>query len=133
MKILKLLAVLWCAVIMSVSFTSCSKDDDDDDKDDKEESLLIGTWRDDTYDDEWDELTFKKDGSFTWTLYDEKDGTDVSTGTYTYKHPKLTLIFDEDEYYDDGEKEVYIVKSISSSKLVLYSEDEDETMTYSKK
>lgn len=129
MKILKLLAVLWCAVIMSVSFTSCS--DDDDDKDDKEELSLVGTWRD-SYDGDWDELTFKKDGSFTWTWYEEGD-EDIETGTYTYKHPKLTLIYDEDEMYDDGEKEVYIVKSISSSKLVLYSEDEDETYTYSKK
>ncbi len=118
---------------MSMVATSCSKDDDDDDKDDKKESLLIGTWRDDTYDDEWDELTFKKDGSFTWTWYEEKYGTTRNMGTYIYKDPKLTLIFDEDEEYDDGEKEVYMVKSISSSKLVLYSEDEEETYTYNKK
>ena len=42
MKILKLLAILWVAVMMSVSFASCS----DDDKDEQEDSLLVGTWLD---------------------------------------------------------------------------------------
>lgn len=126
MKILKLLAILWVAVVMSVAFTSCSKDDDDD-KDDKEESLIIGTWRD-SYDGDWDELTFKKDGSFTWTFYEEGKGSDTERGTYTYEHPILKLSY-------DGDIEIYRVISISSSKLVLCFDDEDETYTdtYTKK
>lgn len=120
MKILKLLAVLWTAAIMSVAFTSCSKDDDDD-KDEKEESLIIGTWRD-SADEEWDEYTFKKDGSFTsqdsWG-YDE-------TGTYIYEHPNLKL------RYEEGDVELYRVISISSSKLVLQDEDYD-IFTYTKR
>lgn len=128
MKILKLLAVLWTAAIMSVAFTSCSKDDDDD-KDDKEESLIIGTWRDSS-DEGWDEFTFKKDGSFSWTFYEEGKGpADTEIGTYTYNHPALKLTFEE------GDIEMYRVISISSSKLVLrfFDDEEDETWTYTKR
>lgn len=63
MKILKLLAILWVAVMMSVSFASCS----DDDKDEQEDSLLVGTWLDGIEgEDEAQMVTFEKDGSFVW-------------------------------------------------------------------
>lgn len=95
---------------MSVSATSCNKDDDEDD------NGIVGTWRD-TYEGEWDELTFKSDGTYTWTFYDEKDGNDIETGTYTYTHPILKLTYRD----EDGEvwSDVYTIKSISSSQLEI--------------
>lgn len=108
-------------------FLVLSKVGDEDDSDsDSNNSKLVGSWRD-SYDDGWDEITFRKDGSFTWTLYEEGKGMEKETGTYTYKHPNL--IFE----YDDGYEDSYIVKSISASKLVLYLELEDELCTYFKK
>lgn len=125
MKILKLLAMLFVAVTMCF-VTSCSKDDDDD-KDDKKNSELVGTWRD-SYDGDWDEITFKSDGTYIWTWHEEGKSDDVDRGTYIYNHPDL-------KFYDkDGDLlEHLYVKSISSSLLVLNDSDDEEYGSYKKR
>lgn len=99
-----------------------SKVNTGDGNDDSNNSAIVGTWRD-TYDGEWDELTFKNDGTFTWTWYEEGK-SDIETGTYIYNHPILKLT------YHGGDSEIYTVKSISSSELLL--DDEYEVCTYKK-
>ena len=122
MRILKLLAMLFVAATVCMSVMSCNKDDDDD----KGNSELVGTWRD-TYDGDWDEITFKSDGTFVWTWHEEGKQDAVERGPYTYKHPELKL------YDEDGDYEVYYVKSISSSLLVVNGSDGDEFGRYQKK
>ncbi len=121
MRILKLLAMLFVAATVCMSVMSCSKDDDDD----KGNSELVGTWRD-TYDGGWEEFTFKSDGTFICAWH-EKGKSDYVEGTYTYKHPELKL------YDEDGDYEVYYVKSISSSLLVVNDSDGDVYGSYQKK
>lgn len=121
MKILKLLAMLCVITTVSVSVTSCNKDDDDD------KNGIVGTWRD-TYDDGWDEYTFNDDGTYVSTVYD-KGETDKYRGTYTYNHPTLKLTYRDED--GDEDYEIYTVKSISSSELLL--EDEWDTYTYKKR
>ncbi|MDE7073702.1 MAG: hypothetical protein K2O69_01400 [Odoribacter sp.] len=111
MKILKLLAMLCVITTVSVSVTSCNKDDDD------EKDPIVGTWRD-TYGDSWDEITFKSDGTYTWTFYEDgkPSDTDIEIGTYVYNHPVLKLTYRD----EDGEDyDTFTVKSISSSELAI--------------
>ena len=124
MKILKLLAMLCVIATVSVSVTSCNKDDDDDD------NGIVGTWRD-TYDDEWDEITFKSNGTFTWTWHEDGYTDEVEEGTYKYEHPTLKLSIRDEE---DGKvyTDTYTVISVSSSELKLSEEDDDEIYTYKK-
>lgn len=135
MKILKLLAILWVAVMMSVSFASCS----DDDKDEQEDSLLVGTWIDGIEgEDEAQKVTFKKDGSFVWIDWyeDEEMESDTVKGTYTYEHPVLTLRpnYESDDENEDVEEEVvYKVRTISETDLVLDFEEEEEAWTFKRK
>lgn len=120
--------MLFVAVTMCF-VTSCSKDDDDkdDDEDDKKNAVLVGTWRD-TYDEDWDEITFKSDGSYIWTLHEEGKGNNVERGTYTYNHPDLKF------YDEDGELlEHLYVESISSSLLVLNDSEDEEYGSYKKR
>lgn len=102
---------------------------DDGNKDDEgnisDNQSIIGTWRD-SYNGEWDEFTFKSDGTFIWTFY-EKGETDSESGTYTYNHPTLTLTYN---YEGEEDYEVLIIKSISSSQIVI--DMEEELCTYKK-
>ncbi|MCX4291557.1 MAG: hypothetical protein OSJ36_07205 [Odoribacter sp.] len=135
MKILKLLAILWVAVMMSVSFASCS----DDDKDEQEDSLLVGTWLDGIEgEDEAQMVTFEKDGSFVWIeWYEDEDMlSDTVQGTYTYEHPVLTFRanYESDDENEDVEEElVYKVRTISETDLVLDFEEEEEAWTFKRK
>lgn len=95
--------------------------DNGNDEENSDNSQLVGTWRD-SYDGDWDEYTFNSNGTYTWVSYENGKGQDTETGTYTYNHPTLTLKC-------DGDTMVYTVKSISSTKLVLSSEEGEETYT----
>ena len=114
-----------CVITMvSVSVTSCNKDDDDDDK-----GGIVGTWRT-TYGDSWDEITFKSDGTYTWTFYEDgkSSDSDLEIGTYVYNHPVLRLTYRD----GDGEEyDTYTVKLITSSELAI--EGYGDIITYKKR
>jgi len=120
MKILKLLAMLCMVAAINAVATSCKDDDDDDDN--SENSLLISTWRW-SEDGDWEEYTFNSNGTYTCVYYEYGKGQDTETGTYTYNHPTLTLKY-------DGDTEVYTVKSISDTQLILEDDYENETYIY---
>lgn len=104
--------------------TSCAEEGADD---------LVGQWRgvsvvyeylDDDYEYEYninDELfVFKSNGRFQSYYKVSGEWEFDEMGTYTYKNKKLTFLFDEDE--DDPE--TFVVKSLTSDKLILQYTDE---------
>ncbi len=122
------LAMLLAAVLCA-GFVSC-KDDDDDKQDgtpeglidsDKESGMsvsLIGTWKC-SYSGGYELLTFRSDGTGVYFDYDEDYGSDRETFTWMQNNGKLILIF-------GGEKETYTIVSVTSTKLTLMFDDEDE-------
>ena len=91
--LISLLTIMMVAMV-GFSFVSCSDDDD---------TGIVGTWRwDDDESDYYDIITFRKDGSGTWTEYynGKSDREDFS-----YKYDQKNKI------------------------LIMYAGDEEETST----
>lgn len=78
--------------MLSISFVSCSDDDDIS-------NSIVGTWRyeEDGY---YDVVTFKSDGTGTWTEYELGD-YDSWFFTYTYDYTSMVLVV----RYEDGDTE----------------------------
>ena len=110
MKIFKLFLLFFIAAVATCNLIAC-KDKDDD----KNNSSIVGTWED-RYEDGYDRITFNADGSYTWTLVDDK-GTDTEYGTYTYDGRNLTL---KDS---DGDTDTYDV-TVSGNEMIWYVEGE---------
>ena len=111
MRKLKLFLLLFVAAGSIYSLTACK--DKDDDKNDS--SSIVGTWED-RYEDGYDRITFNADGSYTWTLVDDK-GTDTEYGTYTYDGRNLTL------KNSDGDSDTFDV-TISGNEMIWNVEGE---------
>ena len=105
-----MLLVLTCA-----GFAACS---DDEDSSGDYASMIVGTWSD-TYDDYC--ITFYPNGK-----YREGDGSGSTHGRYIINKNFLTLI--EEDYGSGSYEDVYQIKSLSKTKLVL-GEDEYEDWT----
>lgn len=112
-----LLWLLSLLMIVSVSFTSCNKDDDDD-VDLK--SAIIGTWKSvsivyyvDGKDDEDPEISddndyglveFKSDGTFSSYYFYEGEKDNPTTGTWKIEGDKLITKSDKKRTYDNEEE-----------------------------
>lgn len=79
--------------MLSISFVSCSDDDDD------VSNSIVGTWRYEE-DDYYEVITFKSDGTGTWTEYELGDYDSVFF-TYTYDYTSMVLVM----RYEDGDTE----------------------------
>ena len=134
MKKISYLVVLFVA--LSSVFSSCKKDDDDDNNSAK----IVGKWNlkkeiEKEYAnnqlDETDEYTypagayleFKSGGTLIWN----EDGSDPEAYSYRVDGNKLTIL----EAGEDDE--VYTIDELTSSKLVLSSEDSYMEGTVSRK
>ena len=133
-KTIKLFGLLFCALMMSVSFASCS--DDDDDKNDKvSDTSIVGTWEwSDRYD--YESITFRANGTFRSVYYELSDPSDKYTEEGRYilsgdlsKGAMLRMIWEEDD--DD---EVYMAYLSGNTLRLVYDDgDEYETIVLTKK
>jgi len=94
----KLIYVTLMAISLSLVFASCSKDDDkkEDDKKEDNKSLVGTVWV------ENDEglittLTFISETAVKFHAVEPSGKTYTETLTYTYNHPKVTFIWDDEE------------------------------------
>ena len=98
-----LLAIMMVAMV-SLTMVSCS---DDDDEVVKESSPIVGTWTwEDDESEDYEIVTFRADGTGTWTEYDS--------------------------YYDESDTEQFSYQyNPNTKKLVIHIEDEVEEITIS--
>ncbi|MDU1891424.1 MAG: lipocalin family protein [Dysgonomonas sp.] len=126
MNFSKIFIYLFAAILLALP--SCSDDDDDD------KSLKGTTWE--HYNDD-DGIVYKSTITFSkntfttsWSeTYDGKEDDGSDEGTYTYDHPKVTLIYD----YENGEQETETY-TISDNKMIRDDNGENgESFYYTKK
>lgn len=117
-----------------VMLSSCSKD--------KDSGSLEGVWAqtlyvDEEYDEEY-EVNYKRDGGEILTFKSRGNDMyylgyywtqDEPDEWYTYSEPDRVMVEGKRLYWDDEE---YIIKTLTSKKLVLYSEESEERMEYEK-
>jgi uncharacterized protein (TIGR03066 family) len=98
----KLFALLFAAAVLGMAFVSCG-----DDKDEPSTGGdVVGTWQQ-IYNDEDGQseilVQFTKDGKFHEVdVYKEVGGevdVDIEHGTYTIQGNKMTIRYDDDDYY----------------------------------
>jgi hypothetical protein len=116
--------------VVAVGFTGCKKDDEDDAK-----ANLVGRWamtKDvwkeyengsiedegsstdfDNDDEVWD---FKSDGTYKAS----EDGEVYESGTYSLQNDGKKLVINAS---DEDEDDIYTINKLSSSELVVYSEE----------
>lgn len=133
-----------------IGATSCTKDDDENGKDDKEnvdnedgendeddndQVSIVGTWEFDDGDGFTMVFKFSSNGSFKETvteIYNGNPDVYVEEGTYKYISNKKTLSLS----YDDNTTMQFKVISLTSKKLTLQYEDEEdggiEKLTYTR-
>lgn len=133
MKEIKILMVLLIAFIC-IGTISCTKDDDENGENDKEnidkdddndQVSIIGTWEFDDGDGWTMVYKFSSNGSFKETdteIYNGKPDVYMEEGTYKYNTNKKTLTLS----YDDNTTTQYKVISLTSQKLTLQYEDEED-------
>lgn len=118
MKTLRFIGIALLTVLLSVSFSSCSKSDDDNGG--SSSNPLVGTWRAEAEEHDvnhyW-EITFN--ANFTWSMVDyrkdkEKPSNPDNSGTYVIKDNTITIT-DSKGYVDtsrftitDGNKLVFL-------------------------
>lgn len=108
-------------LITFISIVACSNDDEEN-NDNATPSELIGSW---IRDDNRAGFTFEEGNiGIEW----EKVPSDSWSISYTIKGKTLTISDNE-----NGEKEKYNIKKLSSQTLILVYEDENEEYVYSKK
>ena len=115
MKKFKTIAMFMLLVLTCAGFAACS---DDEDSSGDYASMIVGTWSD-SGDDYW--ITFYPNGK-----YRESDGSGSYHGRYIINKNFLTLI--EEDYGSGSYEDVYQIKSLSKTQLVL-GEDEYEDWT----
>lgn len=119
MKTLRLIGMTVLAVVMCMNFVSCGNDDD--------ENPLFGTWVS-VYTKnsvEYKEVeTFNSDGTGSSAYYEngkiDKEG--VRNFKYTYDESTKILTY----IWSDGDTYAMRVKELTSSKLVLVDDVDDE-------
>lgn len=117
--LLSLLTMVMVAV-MSTGFVACSDDDDD-----SSSSGVVGTWSG-SDDGDYLTLTFKKDGSGTWTsrFYDSYSGKETERGSFSYemegKSKGVITVRFYDSYYGYETEHIYF--EIEGKKMFLYED-----------
>jgi hypothetical protein len=121
----KLLLLAFAFLALSVTFTSCSKDDDTPDS-------LVGTaWFLSVTVGEVTSTTtlnFTTATEFTSTASfsdSDEDEDEVETGTYVYAKPKVTLTFASDDIEEP------VVGTVNGNKMTFT--DQETTITFTKK
>lgn len=116
-----LLAMMMVAVL-SAGFVACSDDDDDDSS---SGSGVVGTWSG-SDDGDYLTLTFKKDGTGTWTsrYYDSYSGTETERGSFSYEMEGKSKGIITVRYYDSyyGYETEHIYFEIEGKKMYLYED-----------
>ena len=78
------------AILLSVGFTSCSKDDNS--------SSIVGVWEYTSNNDGSGTITFRSDGTLIWIFDDDHDDVSGSDYTYSLKGNTLKIVWDGDDY-----------------------------------
>ena len=106
-------------LLTCVGFAACS---DDEDSSGGYESMIVGTWSDSgAYDDYC--ITFYPNGKYL----EEDDGYEYY-GRYIINKNFLTLI--EEDYGSGSYDDVYQIKSLSKTKLVLGEDENHDWILY---
>lgn len=123
MRTFRLIGMALIAMLISVNFTACSKDDDNEPT---EEIGLVGTWKGQfNYggnDYQILTLTFTADGKYTKVRKGHEDGEDYSdtfNGTYTYNENTKKIAAKFTDKNNDVSTDDYYMKSVSATTLVL--------------
>lgn len=119
MKTLRLIGMALIAIVMSVNFVACSDDDD--------ENPLFGTWVS-VYTEnsvEYKEVeTFNSDGTGSSAYYENGKIDKEGVRNFKYAFDESTKILTY--IWADGDTYAMRVKELTSSKLVLVDDVDDE-------
>lgn len=120
---LKFMAMALFVAMLSMSLTACSDDDDnnDNDKGGSTTSAIVGSWRSNNSEG-YEIMTFKKDGTGT-EEWSEKGEKSVEKFRYVFSESNMMLKVTK----EDGEMEIYTVKNLTSTSMVLDDGDISET------
>jgi hypothetical protein len=115
--------------VVAVGFTGCKKDDEDDAK-----ANLVGRWAmtkevwkeiengtveegsSTDFDNDDDVWEFKSDGTYKAS----EDGEVYESGTYSLQNDGKKLVINAS---DEDEDDIYTINKLSSSELVVYTEE----------
>lgn len=120
-KILAIMTMLLMVSALSFVVSSCGDDDDDSGYG----SGVVGTWSAND-DGEYLTLTFKKDGTGTWTerYYDYDSGKETERGSFSYemegKSKGIMTIRTYDSYYGYETEHMYF--EIEGKKMYLFED-----------
>lgn len=92
MKTFRLVGMALIAILLSVGFTSCSKDDNDD------SSSIVGVWEYTSNNDGSGTIAFGSDGTLIWIYDDDYDDLSGSDYTYSLKGNTLKIVWCGDDY-----------------------------------
>jgi len=108
----------------ALTFASCSSDDDHD----SPKSDIVGIWAENPSFDSEDNSTyeFTSDGRIVWRSYNNKTLVDQESRHYSCSTSTVTATSEENE------KVVLQIKSLTSTKLILYNSENNETFSLSK-
>lgn len=125
-NLFRLMALMMVAML-TIGFTSCSKDDDDDDS-----ASIVGTW----VDDSWGgtkTMILGSNGSYSSTIKDSY-GTRDRNGTYSYNPTQGTMVVNvKAGAYNNPYQQTYIVQTLTAKNLVLMYTDGDIEGYYTRK
>ena len=137
MKTLKKLCLIAIAIFSVAMIASCDSDSDSNGRllNGESSSSIVGIWRSDWEEDEYYGyviISFKSDGTGTYKDYDSDkpySANDFFKFYYTYKVDIIRIILEDG---DETEIWKWEVVSLTSSKLVVIDEDEDDIITFKK-
>ena len=124
-NLFRLMALMMVAML-TIGFTSCSKDDDDDNS-----ASIVGTW----VDDSWGTKTMilGSNGSYSSTIKDSYR-THYRNGTYSYNPTQGTMVVNVKASADNNAyQQTYIVQTLTAKNLVLMYTDGDIEGYYTRK
>ena len=127
-NLFRLMALMMVAML-TIGFTSCSKDDDDDNS-----ASIVGTWVD-AQDYVWGTKTMilGSNGSYSSTTKDSY-GTQYRNGTYSYNPTQGTMVINvKAGAYNGAYQQTYIVQTLTAKNLVLMDTDGDIEGYYTRK
>lgn len=112
-----LIPLLLIALMSCYSLTSCGDDKEKEEPNPTEETI-IGTWKW-TGNNEYELLTFEKNGRVTWKEYDAETNRvkNADDGTYSQKNDVITIVM-------DGEVGIYTILNLTKTILTVRYEGE---------
>lgn len=123
---LSLLAIMMVA-ILSGGLAACDSDDDDSGS---SSTGVVGTWSGTIDGDEKLTLTFKKDGTGTWTsrYYDSYSGMETERGSFEYEMEGKSKGIIYVKYYDSyyGYDYDYLYFEIEGKRMLLFEDYYDD-------